>query len=336
MQSGERAVTAGSVAWTSADRIRACLQGIATGDAVGKQTETLAQKDIARWYPKGVRGFEGIPGDVIPRYAGNSKRAWRIGETTDDTERTIAVVRAIIRDRRVSHASVGREMLGCRKCVHPGIKSLWEFHQAADPARIATMHDGCGAAVRVAPVGILHAPPDLDALVDAAREASISTHGGALAIAAAAATAAAVSAAVEGASSQEVLTFVERAAATAESRGPGGAAGVFAGSIRAVHDGLATMSAIGAGDVARAWFPDRPLTIVPLALALATVMQSAEEAILLAANVGGDSDSVASIAGGILGAMHPQTVNQQWYEVVEEVNGHNLVAIAGELARLRH
>lgn len=34
------------------------------------------------------------------------------------------------------------------------------------------------------------------------------------------------------------------------------------------------------------------MTIVPLALGLATVMQSAEDAILLATNIGGDSDSV--------------------------------------------
>ena len=60
-------------------------------------------------------------------------------------------------------------------------------------------------------------------------------------------------------------------------------------------------------------FPNQPLTIVPLALALATVMRSAEDAILLAANIGGDSDSVASIAGGILGAMYPDTVNQRWW-----------------------
>ena len=111
-----------------------------------------------RWYPDGVRGFEGTPGAIIPRYAGNSKHEWRIGETTDDTERTIAVARAIISERNVSHAGIGREMLGCRKCVHPGVKSLWEFHQAGDPDRIATQHDGCGAAIRVAPVGIFHAP----------------------------------------------------------------------------------------------------------------------------------------------------------------------------------
>jgi ADP-ribosylglycohydrolase len=95
------------------------------------------------------------------------------------------------------------------------------------------------------------------------------------------------------------------------------------------------MPAVRAADVAARCFPDRPLTIVPLALALATTMHSAVEAILVATNVGGDSDSVASIAGGILGAMHPDTVNPQWYEVVERVNHHDLLALANELVRLR-
>src|SRR3970282_1290596 len=123
---------------TIADRIVGCLQGIATGDAIGKQAETLSHEDVRRWYPHGIRGFEGTPGAIIPRYAGTLKHAGRIGETTDDTERTIAVARAIIAGGDVSHASIGREMLTCRKCVHPGVKSLWEFHQADDPARIAT------------------------------------------------------------------------------------------------------------------------------------------------------------------------------------------------------
>ena len=272
----------------------------------------------------------------MPRYAGNAKHEWRIGETTDDTERTIAVARAIISDRAVSHVSIGREMLRCVKCVHPGVRSLWEFHQAGDPARIATMHDGCGAAIRVAPVGIFHAPNALDALVSGAREASISTHGGALAIAAAAATAAAVSAAIAGAPPQQVLCLAEQAAAESERRWPTSAPSAFANAIRAVHDDLASRPIIRSGDVASGWFPNRPLTIVPLALGLATTMNSAADAILLAANVGGDSDSVASIAGGILGAMYPHTVNQQWYDIVERINGHNLSALSRELGPLRH
>ena len=317
-----------------ADRIAGCLKGIATGDAIGKQTEMLSREDLLRWYPHGVSGFEGSPNAIIPRYRGNSKREWRIGETTDDTERTMAVARAIIEERSVSHATIGREMLRCTKCVHPGVRSLWEFHQAADPERVATAHDGCGAAIRVAPVGIFHASARLDDLVTGAREASISTHGGVLAIAAAAATAAAVSAAIDAGSPRQVLELAERAALEAERRWS--SAAIFANAVRAVSESLACLPALQPGEVAARCFPNQITTIVPLALGLATVMRSAEDAILLATNVGGDSDSVASIAGGILGAMYPNTVNQQWYEVVERVNEHNLIGIANQLAMLRH
>src|SRR5688500_14184651 len=106
---------------TAGERILGCLKGIATGDAIGKQTETLSREQVRRWYPDGLRGFEGAPGSVIPRYAGNSKHEWLIGETTDDTEGTIAVARAILADGAVRHTSVGRELLTCRKSVHPGV-----------------------------------------------------------------------------------------------------------------------------------------------------------------------------------------------------------------------
>jgi len=321
---------------TVADRILGCLKGIATGDAIGKQTEMLSHEDVLCWYPHGIRGFEGAPGSVIPRYAGNAKREWRIGETTDDTEMTVAVARAILTDRNVSHVSVGRELLRCTKCLHPGLKSLWEFHQAGDPARIARNHDGCGAAIRVAPVGIFYASGRAEEVLNGAREASVSTHGGSLAIAAAAATAAAVSAAIDEASPHEVLELAERAAAEAERRWRGATGPALADAVRTMHHNLRRLPALRVAEMAALCFPNRPLTIVPLALGLATGMESAEEAILLAANIGGDSDSVASIAGGILGAMYPMTVNDHWYSVVEQVNDHDLVAVANEMAQLRH
>ena len=323
------------VMFTTVDRAAACLMGVATGDAIGKQTEMLSHEDVQRWYPHGIRGFEGKLGTVIPRYAGNRKREWRIGETTDDTERTIAVARAILAEGRVSHVGVGREMLGCTKSVHPGVRSLWECHQAADPARIATGHEGCGAAIRVAAVGIVYSWHDLQELVTAAREASISTHGGSLAVAAAAATAAAVSAAIDEASPQLVLEVAARAATLAERQWPGNSLPVFADTILSVRERLYELPALSPTEVATCCFPNQPLTIVPLALALATIMRSAEDAILLAANIGGDSDSVASIAGGILGAMYPGTVNEHWVHAVEAINQHHLATIAGELVRGR-
>jgi ADP-ribosylglycohydrolase len=316
-------------------RVVAALKGVAAGDAIGKQTETLSRAGVIGWYPQGVSGFEGEPGTVIPRYAGNAKREWRIGETTDDTESTIAVARAVLRDGGVSHESVGRELLTCRKSVHPGVKSLWEFHQAGDPARVDTTHDGCGAAIRMLPVGVLYQSSRLDDIVAAAREASIPTHGGALALAAAAATAAAVSAAIDGRSPGEIFGLAERAATAAETARSQTNESAFAAALRKIRRELSEWGAFQPDYLVQICHPVTPLTIVPLAINLATMRDSAEEAILLAANVGGDADSVASIAGAILGARHPETVNEDWVAVVEQVNGHDLVSIAARLARLR-
>lgn len=270
---------------------------------------------------------------MIPRYVGNAKRKWRVGETTDDTERTVAVARAILKHRAVEHTAVGRELLECVKCIHPGLRSLWEFHQAGDPARVTDRHDGCGAAIRMAPIGILYRSDRLNDIVEAATEASIPTHGGALAIAAAAATAAAVSAAIDERSSSEIVAIAEHAAARAEHQR--GGTRKLADALRAVHADVARSTDLGPDDLAARHSPAGPLTIVPLAIALGTVCHAADSAILLAANIGGDSDSVASIAGAIAGARHPQTISDEWYAIVEDINTHNLASLALDLNRLR-
>lgn len=156
-----------------------------------------------------------------------------------------------------------------------------------------------------------------------------------MALAAAAATAAAVSAAIDGADADEILRRAQIAGEQAERKRSGSRDTVFARAVGSVHDDLIRLPELNADDVAHQCEPTDPLTIVPLALALATLMQSAEAAILLAANVGGDSDSVASIAGSILGARYPGSVNEEWYEIVETVNDHRLLRFGKDLAALR-
>src|SRR2546430_16496886 len=62
---------------TVTDRILGCLTGIATGDAIGKQTEMLSHEDVLHWYPQAIRGFEATPGWDIPRSLGNANYDWR-------------------------------------------------------------------------------------------------------------------------------------------------------------------------------------------------------------------------------------------------------------------
>lgn len=235
------------------ERAVACFKALATGDAIGKQTEMLSHADVRHWYPDGISGFHGPPGGVIPRYAGNRKHEWRIGETTDDTEQTLAVARALLSQQGVSHAVVGKELLKCRKSVHPGVKSMWTFHQLGDPARTASDGDGCGAAMRVAPIGVLYSPERFDELARCAYESSIPTHGGQLAICAAVAVAAAISAALEGMPAAEVLELATEAARKAEAFAPatkGKTTPSIAASIQEMHADLS--------DTTRCWRVSSP------------------------------------------------------------------------------
>jgi len=56
----------------------------------------------------------------------------------------------------------------------------------------------------------------------------------------------------------------------------------------------------------------------------------------LAANIGGDADSVASIGGAIAAALDPATINQDWFDVVNSVNDDDLPRVARSLATLRN
>jgi ADP-ribosylglycohydrolase len=152
-------------------------------------------------------------------------------------------------------------------------------------------------------------------------------------LSAAAAAAAAISAAIDERSPSGSSRSPKRAAAQAEHERSGTRR--LADALRAVHADLARSTALGPDDLAARHVPADPLTIVPLAIALGTVCDSADSAILLAANIGGDSDSVASIAGAILGARQPLTLTTEWYSIVEEINAHNLASLALDLSRLR-
>jgi len=156
-----------------------------------------------------------------------------------------------------------------------------------------------------------------------------------MAVCAAAAVAGAVSAALDGQSNTEVLTVAIRASAQAESLRPRAEASTIAAAIQEIYSDLAKRKQLVVDELASQYFPNKPQNIVPLAISLALVTQSAQQTALLAANIGGDSDSVASIGGAIAGALHPETVNEDWLKVVNLINEDDLLDLATSLAALR-
>jgi ADP-ribosylglycohydrolase len=139
---------------TEFDRIQGCLFGLAFGDAYGAPTEFLSVAEIInRWSPDGPTELTGHPIRV-----------------TDDTQMTIAVGEALLAAKASGEISpTTLEEKFCKAFVEwfrspennraPGMTCLRACArlEAAMPWIEATeaSSKGCGANMRVAPVGLL-------------------------------------------------------------------------------------------------------------------------------------------------------------------------------------
>jgi poly(ADP-ribose) glycohydrolase ARH3 len=158
--------------------------------------------------------------------------------------------------------------------------------------------------MRVAPVGVFYAR-DLDRLRDEAARSARVTHASRQAVAGAVAQAAPVAAAVRGESPLEAALAE---AATSELR--------FA--LRRVADGLEQEwahpeAAAELGTEATA------LRSVPAAVYAATRARSFEDACTFAVQMGGDTDTIAAMAGAVAGARFGATaIPQRWLDPLED------------------
>ncbi|WP_138205697.1 ADP-ribosylglycohydrolase family protein [Haloimpatiens lingqiaonensis] len=319
---------------TTKSRILSCLKGLAVGDAIGKQTETLSFEKIKEWYPNCINGFEGKLGTIMPRYI-DRHYEWKFGETTDDTEQTIAVAESIIEEGTVSHSKIGEKLMLCKKSNRPTLQ-LGKFQQLRDVNRVVYDGDGCGAAMRVAPIGIIHSSDKLHEIVSDVFECCIPTHGSQLAICAAASIAGAVSAAIDGKSIENIFEIALKANIESEKYRKSNEDLKYCEALMHMYQDLSSRSEIDINYLNENYFPKTTINIVPLSIVIALITKSAEKSTLLAANLGGDSDSVASMSSAIAGAISPDTVNNKWYDSVRAVNENNLIELGERLYLLRH
>lgn len=310
-------------------RVRGCLRGVAAGDVIGKQGDDAPPDVLAQWHPGGINGFEQEPGLKIPRFAHRTYK-WRTGEWTDDTEQTVAVARAVIAAGTVDHRAIATELMTCVKSVHPPC-SISRLVDSGDIGRVAYAGNGLGAAMRVSPAAIATAPQGLRAVAAAAFESAVPTHGGRQGICGAAAVAGAVATAVLGGTGEEIIEASMAAADEATRfRAPDGtpdlASKIACTAEELRHEDLKRL------DPTRSSI--NPYELVPLAIVLAAYLGDARAAILAAANLGGDADSLAAIAGAVAGAMAPETVPEEWHRVITDINEVDVDRYVDPLVRL--
>jgi ADP-ribosylglycohydrolase len=328
---------------TETSRARGALYGLALGDALGMPTQSMSRAEIGEDY-----------GTITALVAAGPRQriaaGMPAGSVTDDTEQAVLLAQLLI-DGNGSFDALSfanrlmdweREMeeRGSLDLLGPSTKAavqrLTEGASVSESGRFGSTN---GAAMRIAPVGIAFDTTELPAFVDAVARASEVTHNTTLGIGSAAAIGAAVSAGVGGASLTEALEVACVAAEEGERRGHWIAGGSIAARARWAIGYLA--------GIPRTQHPDAVARVigtsvasqesVVAALAIASVSDNAWDTLCLAANVGGDTDTIAAMAGAVLGAVHGIGV---WpaaaVHTLTTVNDLNLDALADDLLALRH
>jgi ADP-ribosylglycohydrolase len=319
------------------DRFHGCLAGLALGDALGMPTEMLTPEQIT---------FEfGWVDHPVRAPAWHPHRELAAGQVTDDTSQALAVARAYTADGALSAKSVAAGLLGWAEeyadalpvVVGPSTRRALDRLRAGDDPR-RSGRDGTtnGAAYRAIPVGLVcHDRPEqrLQQVV----EACLPTHGTGVAISGAAAVAWAVAAALEAAPSVE--TILEAAKTGAEL---GGRQGNWAWGTR-----LEKRIDLAARLVAENSDPKRALEMLygyvgvdvlvaeSVAAAFGVVALAKGDpmlAVVYGANIGGDTDTIAALAGAVCGAWRGiGAFDRQMLAQLQKVNRFDL---AGEAARL--
>lgn len=272
------------------------------------------------------------------------------GAITDDTEQALLLAQLLLDgEGTVDAAELARRLVaweddmrarGSLDLLGPSTKRAVELVLAGTPVdEVGRYGTTNGAAMRIAPVGIAVPSGDPVALVDRVVEASRLTHNTGVALAGAAAVAAAVSAGLDGASVPEAVEAAVGAARLGAGRGHWVAAADVAERIvwaTGLVRGLST-SEVCERVYALVGTSLATQESVPAAFAVLTACQDDPwQAVLLAASVGGDCDTIAAVAGAIGGACHGvEAFPADARATLDRVNKLDLDATATALLALR-
>lgn len=323
------------------DPFTGCIVGLAVGDALGYPHEFRTVAQVRREIgADGITGFLKLkdPRFTRPFIVGTDHPP---GTYTDDTQMSLALAEALLeartRDVDALMPTVGRRFVAWYfsdendrspgEATGIGCRAL----QEGAPWRTAGAEHskGCGANMRVAPIGLYY--EDLDDVVDVARAQSLLTHRHDAALEGAAAAALLVALALRGARPPDMHAEVMRRCG---GRSPDFdrvfgkvPAVVDVDPRRVLVDLQQDDAALGEGWVAEE----------AVAAALYCAWRHPDDyraAVLLAANTDGDSDSLACIAGSIVGArVGLSGIPDEWIRDVE--NSAYLIDVGRRLATSR-
>ena len=332
-------------------RAYGALAGLALGDALGMPTQAMSPEQIRAVYGR-ITGL--VDGDASQPYAPGMPA----GSVTDDTEQALLVASLLVRGRG---SSSGRVALDAGEFAHallawedsmiergsldllgPSTKAALELVRAGeDPLSVGGAGTTNGAAMRVTPIGIAMSTADPEAFADAVWSSCQVTHATRQGFQSAALVAAAVSMGIDWdtPSASDMTALLWKAVSYVDSLPERGAwtpdPDVVAATRRAMQLVANPASSSLECLVEQVGTSVASAQAIPMAFAL-LARDPSPRALLDAANIGGDTDTIGAIAGAILGAaLGEQVLPADSLSMIEEVSHLGLSSVAGDLLALR-
>ena len=332
-------------------RAHGALAGLALGDALGMPTQAMSPQQIRAVYGR-ITGL--VDGDVSQPYAPGMPA----GSVTDDTEQALLIASLLVRGRGTSSGRVALDAgefahallawedsmirRGSLDLLGPSTKAALERVRAGeDPLTVGGAGTTNGAAMRVTPIGIAMPTADPQAFAEAVWSSCRVTHATRQSFQSAALVAAAVSMGIDTARSTspnlrgllwKAVTYVdslpERGAWTPDPD-------VVAATRRAMQLASNPSSSSLECLVEQVGTSVASAHAIPMAFAL-LARNPSPQALMDAANIGGDTDTIGAIAGAILGAaLGVEVLPTDSLSRIEEVSHLGLPTVARELLELR-
>lgn len=332
-------------------RAYGALAGLALGDALGMPTQAMSPQQIRAVYGR-VTGL--VDADASQPYAPDMAA----GSVTDDTEQALLVASLLVRGRGLASGRVALDAgefsdallawedsmirRGSLDLLGPSTKAALERVRAGeDPLTVGGEGTTNGAAMRVTPIGIAVSTSDPQAFADAVWSSCQVTHATRQGFQSAALVAAAVSLGIDSARSTapdlrrllwKALTFVDSLPVRgAWAPDPD----VVAATRRAMQLSINPASSSLECLIEQVGTSVASAHAIPMAFAL-LARNPSPQALLDAANIGGDTDTIGAIAGAILGGLlGVEVLDGCDLARVEEVSRLDLRSVALELLELR-
>ncbi len=301
------------------------IVGFAVGDALGMPTQFLSRDEIRNYYGKSIttftRAHEGHASHFLPQ-----------GSYTDDTQMMLATAECLVECGGMEPARQADALLSWYVNTTPHrtpmrANELACKHLASGKGwnKSGVFSGGCGAAIRMPPIGLLYLR-NTDALVKAAVDDCMITHTDPHAKA----------------SSVAVAYLVARLAQSNEHTSPGDQVLEVADRVHLFNADMAALlrwiTQIVHLRPEEALFEigtsSDALEVVPAAAyCFLKHPRHFADAVLIAANAGDASDSIAALAGSFVGALAGwEAIPAEWKEGVED--SKVLVAVGEQLAAI--